>query len=103
LLEYAARYSDASGLLFDAPPSGGLPGGTGQTFDWDALPRDVARPLILSGGLTAANVGEAIRRLSPWAVDVSSGVEASGADAGPSGGPRIGADRRFHRGSAQCR
>jgi phosphoribosylanthranilate isomerase len=80
LLEYAARYSDASGLLFDAPPSGGLPGGTGQTFDWDALPRNVARPLILSGGLTAANVGEAIRRLSPWAVDVSSGVEASAAD-----------------------
>ena len=80
LLEYAARYSEACGLLFDAPPSGGLPGGTGQTFDWDALPRSLARPLILSGGLTAANVGEAIRRLSPWAVDVSSGVEASAAD-----------------------
>jgi phosphoribosylanthranilate isomerase len=80
LLEYAARYSDACGLLFDAPPFDGLPGGTGQTFDWDALPRSLARPLILSGGLTAANVGEAIRRLSPWGVDVSSGVEASAAD-----------------------
>jgi len=80
LLEYAARYSDACGLLFDAPPSGGLPGGTGQTFDWDALPRNLAQPLILSGGLSAANVGEAIRRLKPWGVDVSSGVEAIGAD-----------------------
>jgi len=80
LLEYAARYSDACGLLFDAPPSGGLPGGTGHTFDWDALPRNLAQPLILSGGLSAANVGAAIRRLKPWAVDVSSGVEAIGAD-----------------------
>jgi phosphoribosylanthranilate isomerase len=80
LLEYAARYPDACGLLFDAPPSGGLPGGTGQTFDWDALPRNLAQPLILSGGLSAANVGDAIRRLKPWAVDVSSGVEAIGAD-----------------------
>jgi len=83
LLEYAARYPDARGLLFDAPPSGGLPGGTGQTFDWDALPQALPRPLVLSGGLTAANVGEAIRRMRPWAVDVSSGVEAIGADGAP--------------------
>ena len=76
LLEYAARYSDAAGWLFDAPPSGGLPGGTGRTFDWNALPRDLARPLVLSGGLNAGNVGAAIRQLRPWAVDVSSGVEA---------------------------
>jgi phosphoribosylanthranilate isomerase len=83
LLEYAARYPDACGLLFDAPPAAGLPGGTGQTFDWDALPRDLPRPLVLSGGLTAANVGAAIRRLRPWAVDVSSGVEAIGPDGKP--------------------
>ena len=76
LLEYAARYSDAAGLLFDAPPADGLPGGTGRTFDWSALPSDVGRPVILSGGLTAANVGEAIRCVRPWGVDVSSGVEA---------------------------
>ena len=83
LLEYAARYPDACGLLFDAPPAAGLPGGTGQTFDWAALPRDLPRPLVLSGGLTVANVGGAIRRLRPWAVDVSSGVEAIGPDGKP--------------------
>jgi phosphoribosylanthranilate isomerase len=80
LLEYAARYPDACGLLFDSPPSGGLPGGTGQTFDWQALPRKLPRPLVLSGGLDSANVGDAVRRLRPWAVDVSSGVEVVGAD-----------------------
>jgi phosphoribosylanthranilate isomerase len=76
LLEYAARYPDAAALLLDAPPANGLPGGTGRTFDWGAVPKGLPRPLILSGGLNAANVGEAIRRVRPWAVDVSSGVEA---------------------------
>jgi len=80
LLEYAARYPDAAGLLFDAPPVNGLPGGTGRTFDWDAVPKRLPQPLILSGGLNAANVGEAIRRVRPWAVDVSSGVEAIDGD-----------------------
>jgi phosphoribosylanthranilate isomerase len=80
LLEYAARYGDAAGLIFDAPPSGGLPGGTGRTFDWSLLPTDLPRPLVLSGGLDADNVGDAIRSVRPWAVDVSSGVEAIGPD-----------------------
>jgi phosphoribosylanthranilate isomerase len=83
LLEYAARYGDAAGLLFDAPPADGLPGGTGRTFDWDRLPRECGRPVVLSGGLSAANVGAAIRRVRPWAVDVSTGVEAMGADGRP--------------------
>ena len=83
LVEYAARYPDAAALLFDAPPSGGLPGGTGNAFDWDSLPRSIARPIVLSGGLNAANVGDAIRRVQPWAVDVSSGVEAVGGDGRP--------------------
>ena len=86
LLEYVARYPDAAGLLFDAPPAGGMPGGTGRTFDWSALPKGMARPLVLSGGLTDANVGEAIRRVRPWAVDVSSGVEARDADGKPAKG-----------------
>ena len=76
LLECAARYKDAVGLLFDAPPTGGLPGGTGRTFDWGTLPKGLPRPLVLSGGLSAANVAAAIRRVRPWAVDVSSGVES---------------------------
>lgn len=83
LLEYAARYGDAAGLLFDAPPSGGLPGGTGKTFDWDALPVLPGRSIVLSGGLDAGNVGAALRRVRPWAVDVSSGVEVLGADGRP--------------------
>ena len=86
LLEYADRYGDAAGLLFDAPPEGGMPGGTGRTFDWSRLPRLLPRPLVLSGGLTPANVRAAVLRLSPWAVDVSSGVEATGADGKPEKG-----------------
>jgi len=86
LLEYAVRYGDAAGLLFDAPPEGGMPGGTGRTFDWSRLPGVLPRPLVLSGGLTPANVGAAVRRLAPWAVDVSSGVEVTGTDGKPEKG-----------------
>lgn len=76
LLEYAARYGDACGILVDAyvPDS---PGGTGETFDWSLLPARLPLPLILSGGLHAGNVADAIRQVRPWAVDVSSGVESS--------------------------
>jgi phosphoribosylanthranilate isomerase len=83
LLHYALRYADALGLLFDAFEPGGLPGGTGTTFDWNALPTSLPRPVILSGGLTPQNVGAAIRRVRPWGVDVSSGVEAVGEDGKP--------------------
>ncbi|CAG0979878.1 phosphoribosylanthranilate isomerase [Burkholderiales bacterium] len=83
LLESLSPYDDAAGVLLDAPPSGGLPGGTGRTFDWDRVPAALPLPLVLSGGLSAENVGEAIRRLAPWAVDVSSGVEARDADGRP--------------------
>jgi len=83
LLEYAACYADAAGVLFDAPPAAGLPGGTGQSFDWDALPRQLPRPLVLSGGLDAGNVAAAVRRVRPWAVDVSSGVEVRDASGAP--------------------
>lgn len=74
LLEYAARYSNARALLIDAYVEG-KPGGTGTTFDWSLIPQNLQLPLILSGGLHADNVGLAIRATSPWAVDVSSGVE----------------------------
>jgi phosphoribosylanthranilate isomerase len=78
LLQYASRYSGARALLFDAFQPGGLPGGTGTTFDWSEVPGGLPRPVILSGGLTPQNVGAAIRALRPWAVDVSSGVEVIG-------------------------
>ncbi len=76
LLEYAGRFSGAKALLLDAY-SPDEPGGTGLTFDWAGVPRGLPVPLILSGGLNAANVGRAVREVGPWAVDVSSGVEAS--------------------------
>jgi len=75
LLEYASRYADARGILVDAWVPG-VPGGTGETFDWALLPQDLPLPLVLSGGLHAGNVAEAIRQIKPWAVDVSSGVES---------------------------
>jgi phosphoribosylanthranilate isomerase len=86
LLQYAGRYAQARGWLFDAFEQGGLPGGTGTTFDWTAVPEGLARPLIISGGLTPQNVGVAIRALHPWGVDVSSGVEVTGDDGKPNKG-----------------
>ncbi|QNM94973.1 phosphoribosylanthranilate isomerase [Chitinimonas koreensis] len=75
LLEFADRYADARGLLCDAW-SPAAPGGTGERFDWGLLAKDLSLPIVLSGGLSPDNVGEAIRSVQPWAVDVSSGVEA---------------------------
>jgi phosphoribosylanthranilate isomerase len=75
LLEYFRPYSGASGWLADAYVDGY--GGAGQCFDWSLLPPERDRPLVLSGGLGVDNVREAIRRVRPWAVDVSSGVESA--------------------------
>ena len=76
LLQYSRDYSAARGLLLDAFADGAH-GGTGTVFDWSLIPGELPLPVILSGGLTPENVVEAIRRVRPWAVDVSSGVEAS--------------------------
>jgi phosphoribosylanthranilate isomerase len=76
LVECAARYADAQGLLLDAWVEG-VQGGTGESFDWALIPRDLPLPLILSGGLQPGNVAAAVRRVRPYAVDVSSGVEAA--------------------------
>lgn len=73
---FAARYEAAQALLLDAW-SAEAPGGTGQTFDWSRIPEHLYARTILAGGLHAGNVAEAIRRVRPYAVDVSSGVEAA--------------------------
>ena len=78
LLEYASTFagtSGVSGLLLDADVEGY--GGGGRTFDWSLIPQSLPLPVILSGGLNPGNVAEAIRAVRPWAVDVSSGVEAA--------------------------
>jgi len=71
----ADKYGQARGLLLDAYHPA-LPGGTGESFEWTRVPDDLPTPVILAGGLSADNVGEAIRRVQPYAVDVSGGVEA---------------------------
>ncbi|MBI5862403.1 MAG: phosphoribosylanthranilate isomerase [Rhodocyclales bacterium] len=90
LLEYAARFAGAgadaegaSGLLLDTWVEGY--GGSGKRFDWSLIPPALPLPVILSGGLDPANVAAAVRDVRPWAVDVSSGVEAEGAE-GPQKG-----------------
>lgn len=78
LLEYVRPFMDGlcKGILVDAYVEG-VPGGTGEAFDWNLLPKDLPLPLILSGGLHPENVFAAICSVRPWAVDVSSGVESS--------------------------
>jgi phosphoribosylanthranilate isomerase len=75
LLDSAASFSDAQALLLDAHVEGY--GGGGKVFDWSLVLPGVACRLVLSGGLNPANVTDGIHRVRPWAVDVSSGVEAA--------------------------
>ncbi len=76
LLKCAADFETARGLLLDAYVQG-IPGGTGERFDWRLIPANMPKPIVLSGGLQPDNVIEAVQQVRPWAVDVSSGVEAS--------------------------
>ena len=75
LLDFAQHYRGAQALLLDTHVEGY--GGSGKVFDWSLIPPSVPLPVVLSGGLNAANVIEGIARVRPWAVDVSSGVESS--------------------------
>ncbi|WP_457665760.1 phosphoribosylanthranilate isomerase [Thiolapillus sp.] len=75
LLKASNDYHQASALLLDAYKPG-VPGGTGDSFDWERIPEKLAQRIVLAGGLTPENVAEAVRRVHPYAVDVSGGVEA---------------------------
>jgi phosphoribosylanthranilate isomerase len=75
LLNFASQFPDAQALLLDAHVDGF--GGGGKVFDWSLIPRNVPRPVVLSGGLHAGNVAAGILQVRPLAVDVSSGVEVS--------------------------
>ena len=70
----AAAHPRASGFVLDGHAPGAQ-GGQGKAFDWSRVPRDLDRPVILAGGLSADNVARAVREVRPWAVDVASGVE----------------------------
>ena len=69
-------YASARGLLLDTYKKG-VPGGTGEAFNWDKVPHDLSLPVILAGGLVPENIAQAIKQVKPYAVDVSGGVEAS--------------------------
>ncbi|GAA0785720.1 phosphoribosylanthranilate isomerase [Marinobacterium sediminicola] len=73
--EQVALYPTARGVLLDAYRPG-VPGGTGEVFDWALIPAELAPRVILAGGLNPGNVAQAIAQVSPYAVDVSGGVEA---------------------------
>lgn len=74
LAQLATEYHSASALLLDTYQPG-VPGGTGQTFDWSMVAK-IDKPVLLAGGLDADNVKQAIQQVRPFAVDVSGGVEA---------------------------
>ncbi|MEO8135670.1 MAG: phosphoribosylanthranilate isomerase [Betaproteobacteria bacterium] len=76
LLQYAASHAGAGGLLLDAYRAG-VPGGTGEVFDWGLIPEQLPCRVVLSGGLNANNVAAGVTQVRPWAVDVSSGVESA--------------------------
>jgi phosphoribosylanthranilate isomerase len=74
LRKIISAYPSAKAVLLDTYHAT-LPGGTGEKFDWSQIPSDLKCPIILAGGLNAQNVGQAIAAVSPYAVDVSGGVE----------------------------
>ena len=76
VIAQAAAYQQAAGILLDSYDAG-VPGGTGQTFDWQRVPDEIKQSIILAGGLNPQNVATAIELLRPYAVDVSGGVEAA--------------------------
>ncbi len=88
------RYPGAKGILLDTYVEG-VPGGTGEAFDWSLVPEGLSKPVILAGGLHPDNVALAVEQVRPYAVDVSGGVEAS---KGIKDAQKIGAFIRAARG-----
>ncbi len=74
LLQYEAEFKSAKALLLDTFSEAAV-GGTGQVFDWNLIPKNMTKSVILAGGLTADNVAAAVQQVRPYAVDVSGGVE----------------------------
>jgi phosphoribosylanthranilate isomerase len=74
LAQVCEQYSGASGILLDTYKKD-VPGGTGESFQWSLVPKNLTKPIILAGGLSPDNVVAAITQVNPYAVDVSSGVE----------------------------
>lgn len=74
VVEYTQTYESARGFLLDSNLAG-RQGGSGDTFDWSQIPSSLDAPLVLAGGINPTNVTEAIVRVRPWGVDVSTGVE----------------------------
>ena len=74
VVAFAQEYPNAAGILLDTYSKVG--GGSGQTFDWNLIPSDIPKPVILAGGLNPENVALAVETVKPYAVDVSSGVES---------------------------
>lgn len=70
------EYPSAQAMLLDSNEIG-QPGGSGKAFDWGNIPMDMTKPVILAGGLDVDNVTQAIQRIKPYAVDVSSGIESA--------------------------
>ncbi|BBB29428.1 phosphoribosylanthranilate isomerase [Neptunomonas japonica] len=76
LVQQASSYSSSRAVLLDAYKAG-VPGGTGESFEWNRIPQSMRSSIILAGGLCAENVAQAIEQVKPFAVDVSGGVEES--------------------------
>ncbi|USE39381.1 phosphoribosylanthranilate isomerase [Endozoicomonas sp. SCSIO W0465] len=75
VIDSVAPYKTACGYLLDSYKPGEA-GGTGESFDWDLIPHELNKPLVLAGGLSPDNIAQAINRVRPYGVDVSSGVES---------------------------
>lgn len=71
-----SKYPSAAGFLLDTYVKG-VPGGTGESFNWDSVPKNTHKHIIVAGGLHADNVRQAILTSTPYGVDVSGGVESS--------------------------